>query len=379
MALWKRGRIYWTQVWVNGVRYAKSTQTSRVRDAREIDRRFKEELMLAQYHGHRLQPEMPFSELEARFLVEAQPKPHHLDRLKILLPYFKDTPIGQIHRGVVREYRKYRHKQKTISETTVNRDLEVLRHLLFWAVDEGYLAVNPISRMQMATERRTPRVVMTLAEEQLLLANAAPHLRVIIIAALDTGMRRGELLTERWEHVDFTRRLLSVTHSKTAGGEAREIPLSSRLSETLTALRKPDGLLFQFQRRAIHGVKTAWKAAIRRAGIRYYRFHDLRHTFNTRLMEAGVMQEVRKALMGHSSGEDVHSIYTHVELPMKRDAIRKLEEWVAQQEAVLREKEREIDGRTRTVGPDDQNRNLQPSENARRQGEQSSEGGEVLP
>jgi integrase len=304
--------------------------------------------MLAQYHPHRLQPEMPFGELEARFLVDAQPKPHHLDRLKILLPYFKDTPIGQIHRGAVREYRKFRHAKKTITETTVNRDLEVLRHLLFWAVDEGYLAVNPISRIPMATERRTPRVVMTLAEEQLLLANAAPHLRVIVIAALDTGMRRGELLTERWEHVDFTRRLLSVTHSKTAGGEAREIPLSSRLYETLTALRKPDGLLFQFQRRAIRGVKTAWKAAIRRAGIRYYRFHDLRHTFNTRLMEAGVMQEVRKALMGHSSGEDVHSIYTHVEFPMKRDAIRKLEEWVAQQEALLREKGRESDGFTQS-------------------------------
>lgn len=43
------------------------------------------------------------------------------------------------------------------------------------------------------------------------------------------------------------------------------------------------------------------------------------------------MQEIRKALMGHSSGEDVHSIYTHVELPIKREAIRKLEEWVQQQ------------------------------------------------
>jgi integrase len=78
-------------------------------------------------------------------------------------------------------------------------------------------------------------------------------------------------------------------------------------------------------------VKTSWKAAIRRAKIRYYRFHDLRHTFNTRLMEAGVMQEVRKALMGHSSGEEVNSIYTHVDILAKREAIRKLEAWVTQQ------------------------------------------------
>jgi integrase len=104
-------------------------------------------------------------------------------------------------------------------------------------------------------------------------------------------------------------------------------------------MRKPVGLVFEFRHRPIHILKTAWKAAIRRAGIRYYRFHDLRHTFNTRLLEAGVMQEVRKALMGHSSGEDVHSVYTHVELPMKREAIRALERWVARQEALI-EKER---------------------------------------
>jgi integrase len=342
VAIWKRGRIYWTQVWVNGKRHQKSTHTSRIREAREIDRQFKEELTLAQYHAHRLQPDMPFGELAARFLAEAQPKPHHLDRLKIVLPYFAAMPIGQIHRGVVREYRKDRHERKTVTETTVNRDLEVLRHLLFWAVDEGYLAANPLSRLPMPKERRKPRVVMTVAEEQKLLANAAPHLRVIVIAALDTGMRRGELLTQRWEHVDFTRRLLSVTHSKTAGGEAREIPLTNRLSQTLTSMRKPGGLVFEFRHRPLHILKTGWKAAIRRAGIRYYRFHDLRHTFNTRLMEAGVMQEVRKALMGHSSGEDVHSIYTHVETPMKREAIRKLEQWVARQEALL-EKERRSD------------------------------------
>jgi hypothetical protein len=206
--------------------------------------------------------------------------------------------------------------------------------------------------MPMVSERRKPRAVMTLAEEQLLLANAAPHLRVIIIAALQTGMRRGELLTERWEHVDFTRRLLSVTHSKTAGGEAREIPLTNRLYEILASMQKPCGLVFEFRHRPLHILKTAWKAAIRRAGIRYYRFHDLRHTFNTRLMEAGVMQEVRKALMGHSSGEDVHAIYTHVELPMKRDAIRKLEEWIAR-ETALAEKERQSLDTTRSDGRDD--------------------------
>src|SRR5262249_31589429 len=72
--------------------------------------------------------------------------------------------------------------------------------------------------------------------------------------------------------------------------------------------------------------------------VRHVRFHDLRHTFNTRLMEAGVLQEVRMALMGHSPGSKVHATYTHIELPVKRDAIRKLEAWVKDQPQPTQEK-----------------------------------------
>jgi integrase len=332
MTLWKRGSMYWTLVWVDGVRYAKSTRTGNRRLAQKIDDQYKEELLLARTHPNRLNPELPFGELAARFLADAGPKPHHIDRLKVLLPFFADISIGEITRATTREYRKYRHdKKKLLSETTVNRDLEVLRHLLFWAVDEGYLAANSLSRMPMVRERRKARSVMSLDEEARLLREAAPHLLRLVIFALDSGMRRGELLTQRWEHVDLSRRLLFVTHSKTAEGEAREIPLTNRLFDLLSTASPKEGLVFHFKGRSIHSVKTAWAAAIRRSGIRYYRFHDLRHTFNTRLMEAGVMQEVRKALMGHSSGEDVHAMYTHVELPAKREAIRKLESWIETQ------------------------------------------------
>jgi integrase len=76
-------------------------------------------------------------------------------------------------------------------------------------------------------------------------------------------------------------------------------------------------------------VKTAWRLALARVKGRHIRFHDLRHTFNTRLLEAGVLQEVRKALMGHTSGQGVHAVYTHIELPLKRQAIARLEQWLA--------------------------------------------------
>jgi integrase len=331
MTLFRRGNVFWAYVYIDGVRHAKSTGMTNRRLAEQIEQRFKDELNLKRQGMSQLAPETTFGALAARFLGEGQPRPFHLDRLRVLLPYFAETPIGRITKNLAIAYRKYRHAEKQITDTTVNRDLEALRSILFWAVDEGLLSTNPLSRVRMTRERKKPRFVLSVAEEELLLQSAAPHLFAIIIAALDTGMRRGEILTQRWEHIDFNGQLLFVTHSKTPEGEAREVPLTGRLMELLRAQRKQEGLVFTYKGQPIHKIKTAWMAAIRRAGIRYYRFHDLRHAFNCRMMEAGVLQEVRKALMGHSSGEDVHSIYVHVELPMKRDAIRKLEAWLNQQ------------------------------------------------
>ena len=331
MSLYKRGGVYHSYVWQNGVRHQKSTGTGNRQKAQLIDQRFKEELNLQRHHISQPVPQMRFSELAARFIAEGTPKPYHLDRLKLLLPFFGDTPIGGIHKGLVSEYRNRRHGARTVTDSTVNRDIEALRHMLYWAVDEGFLLSNPLARIRMERERRKPRPVLSVADEDKLLAASAPHLRKIIVAALDTGMRRGEILQQRWEHVDFQRRLLFVTRSKTPEGEAREVPLTGRVYALLESLRQPEGLVFTFEKRPVQRIKTAWRAAIRRAGVRYLRFHDLRHTFNTRLMEAGVQQEVRKALMGHSSGEDVNATYTHVELPHKREAIRKLECWLEEE------------------------------------------------
>jgi integrase len=144
-------------------------------------------------------------------------------------------------------------------------------------------------------------------------------------------MRRGEILSQLWQDVDFSRRLLYVTHSKTARGESREIPLTKKLFELLSKERKPEGLIFTFDDKPIHQLKTGWKAALRRAKLRYYRFKDLRSSFNSRLIEAGVIKDVRKELMGHSRNEDTNDLYSHIELPLLREAIEKLEEWVAKQ------------------------------------------------
>jgi integrase len=328
VSLFKRGGVYWSYVYVDGVRHARSTETGNRRRAETIDQNHKDELRLKAVQFPELNPTMPFAELMAKFLAGGTAKPWHHERLKVLIPYFADFQIGKINKAAIRQFRQERHRRKQLTETTVNRDIECLRHLLYWAVDEGLLAANPIARIRLERERRKKKPVLSLEEEALLLPAASPHLRDITIVALDTGMRRGEILHQTWEDVDFPRRLLYVTHSKTPEGESREIPLTDRVLTLLSGMTKDTGLIFTFGGHPIQSLKTGWKAAIRRAGIRHIRFHYLRHTFNTRLLELSVPREVRMALLGHTFG-DTHESYEHVELPLKREAIRRLDAWRA--------------------------------------------------
>ena len=327
MSLLKRGTIWWAYFYVDGVRHQQSTGTSNRRVAERILQKLKDDAALATHQIPHADPDMTFGALAARFIANANPRPHHLDRLKHLLPYFADMRLAHISKPAVREYRQHRHAQKPMTDATINRDVSVLRHLLYWAVDERLIVANPLTRLRLVAERRSPKPVLTVHEERQLLAVAPLHLQELVVLALDTGMRRGELFHQQWQHVDLTRAVLHVSRSKTVEGEGREIPLTTRVREILEPRHQADGDVFQYRAHRLGTVKTAWKTALTRAGLRHVRFHDLRHTFNTRLLEAGVLQEVRKALMGHTSGAGVHGQYTHVELPLKRNAIAALEQW----------------------------------------------------
>jgi integrase len=327
MSLYKRGGVYWSYIWQDNIRYAKSTGTDKIRKAQGFDRKHKTELELKKFRPAELNPEMTFGELFARFLADGEVKLFHIERSRAFLPYFAEKPIGEITKNEIIRYRKERHKQKKLSETTLNRDVEVIRHVLFWAVEERILPSNPLARTRLPRTRRIKRPIISIQEEEQLLSIAAPHLRRIIIAAADTGMRRSEILSQRWEDIDFFRKVLVVTKSKTAEGESREMPLSNRLLGLLSAERKASGLVFTFGNDSIRSVKTAWKTAVKKSGIRQFRFKDLRTTFNSRLIEAGIIKDVRMELMGHSRNEDTNDLYSQIELPLLREAIIKLEAW----------------------------------------------------
>ena len=343
MSLYKRGGTYWSAIWTEGRRTMRSLGTSNRRRAEILETRLRDELETRRFHLPNLKPEMPFGELYARFLAEGDVKPYHIERAKQFLAYFAETSIGQITRNDIVRYRKERQAEylerhgKPLSETTLNRDCECIRHLLYWAVDEGFLAANPIARIRMPRARGRRRPVLSVADEMKLVAACSEHLAPIVMAAVDTGLRRGELFHQRWEDVDFDRGVISVTCSKTPEGEHRLVPMTRRVTEMLFAERKLSGGVFTYEKKPIGTIKTAWKGALRRAGIPRMRFHDLRHTFNSRLADLGIIADVRRALMGHSSGGDVNSIYTHIELPTLREAIHRLEAWHTEKRTTLRE------------------------------------------
>ena len=335
MSLLRRGKVWWAYFYVDGIRQQFSTGTSNRRQAERIVDKLKEEANTRRHHLVQQDPHMIFSELAAQFIASGGAKRYHMERLKELLPFFADVPVLRIHKGLAAEFRQRRQLAKAVSDATINRDLSVLRHILYWGVDESLLISNPLSRLRLVRERRINRLVVSVEEEIKLLAHAPEHLSRMIIAALDTGMRRGEILHQRREHIDMARQVLFVTKSKTPEGEGREIPLTSRLLEIIRQSPQGEGIIFTYRDRPIENIGKTWTRTVKRSGLRHIRFHDLRHSFNTRLLDAGVMQEVRMALMGHSTGGKVHATYTHVELPIKREAIAKLEAWVNHQKQLI--------------------------------------------
>jgi integrase len=116
--------------------------------------------------------------------------------------------------------------------------------------------------------------------------------------ALHTGMRRGEILNLDWNHIDFSRRMLTIHRSK--NGKKRSLPMSQTLCDTLRGIKIRDitGRVFPV---AVRSLREAFDKAIDKAGLQDFHFHDLRHTFATRLVQNGVDLYKVKELLGHKT------------------------------------------------------------------------------
>lgn len=188
---------------------------------------------------------------------------------------------------------------------TVNRLLATLKHMFSKAVDWEMVeeeVQKKVRKVKLEKEQNGRLRYLTIDECHALLNQCPEHLKPIVVTALNTGMRRGEILNLKWEQVDLTHGfiLLSVTKN----GERREIPINDTLASTLRTLKSrfAAGYVFTAQTgKPFKDIKTGFVSACRRAGIKDFRFHDLRHTFASHLVMNGVEILTVKELLGHKT------------------------------------------------------------------------------
>jgi len=175
------------------------------------------------------------------------------------------------------------------------------------AVDYEEIGQNPCRKVESLPENNQRTRHLSFDEEDRLFATltgSRQHLRILVLVAIYSGPRRGELLKLRWSNVDFDLNAINFTETKT--DKDRSVPMDPIVQEALLELRDRAGdseYVFtnpDTKTRYID-IKKSFSAACREAAITNFTFHDLRHTFGTRLADAGVDVVKIKELMGHAS------------------------------------------------------------------------------
>lgn len=192
---------------------------------------------------------------------------------------------------------------------SVHRELALLRRVLSVALRAGWIIENPFDRgeslISPADERQRERILTREEEARLLAAcNGHParqHLRSILICALDTGMRQGEIFKLRWRDVDFEARTITVQGMNTKTLRSRTVAMTARLEREMRGLREcapgdPELSVFG----VTDNVKRSFGAARRTAGLPDLRFHDLRHTAATRLVQGNMPLAEAGRILGHT-------------------------------------------------------------------------------
>jgi len=192
-------------------------------------------------------------------------------------------------------------RKPRVSPATVNRELAFLKTMFNKAVEWGRLESSPLKNVKKFREDNGRERILTNEETKRLVDAANGHLRPILIIALNTGMRRGEILGLRWENVKLSKRCIHIEDSK--AGKPRSIPMNGLVIEAMSIIPQNSEYVFYNSRTKgpIQDVKTAFKSVCENVGIKGLRFHDLRHTFATNLIMSGVDLVTVSKILGHAS------------------------------------------------------------------------------
>lgn len=251
------------------------------------------------------------------------------DLLELPLAGIDTRRVEQIRTGWLRAGR---------APSTANRNITRLRGVLSRAVEWGVLQEHPLKVRKLKVDDRS-RVRYLSTEEETALREAmaargsemrdardsanrwrrerqkpsmpdlravrfADHLEPLVLLSINTGVRRGEAFNLTWADVDLKNKLITVEGDTSKSGQTRHIPLNREALDTLTRWKEQSaGKGFVFPSRGgnrLDNVKKSWAGLLKLAKVEKFRWHDLRHTFASKLVMAGVPLNTVRDLMGHS-------------------------------------------------------------------------------
>lgn len=242
--------------------------------------------------------------------------------LKVLKDFFGAKKIKAISYGDLEAYRLkrlstpivYKDKEKEAKQrslASVNRELALLRRILNIAHREGWVQKNPFQSgdklISVADEKKRNRILTRTEEIELLqgCVGLREHLKPILICALDTGMRAGEIFSLRWKDVDLNNNKITIHALNTKTLQSRQIALTVRLKLALVELssvaKSIDDLVF-----GVGTVRRSFNTLCKYCNIKDLHFHDLRHTAATRMIQKGTpLQEVGR-ILGHTQANTTY-------------------------------------------------------------------------
>ena len=229
---------------------------------------------------------------------------HDLSKAKSIKMFFKTKNIDEILTKDIESYIKHLRIDKGFSNATINRYLAALKKMFNIAIANDMLHRNPCVNIKQLKENNEKIRYLTIEEEKRLFEVLPEHIRPIVVCALQTGMRRSNILNLRWEQIDFEYNFIEIEKQENKGHKIIRIPISEKLLTEFNKIGiKHNGFVFINPEtgKPYNTIRKAWLSALKRANIQNFRFHDLRHTVATRLVEKNVDIRTVQEIMAHSS------------------------------------------------------------------------------
>jgi integrase len=328
MAIYKKGRHWYIDYYVKGVRKRKKIGPSKqVADLALAQVKVK--IAKGEYLGIYEDKKLTFRQFAPEYLAYSQanksPTSYGRDLVAInrwLTPYFGERYLFHVTAAEAERYKQAR--LEAVKPSTVNKELNCLKAVLNKAVSWGYLKEHPLRGLKGLKEPPGRLRYLTPEETTRLLeaCDTPPYLRPIVEIAMHTGMRRSEIIAIRWSDVDLRRRTITLTHTK--NNERRVIPINDTMAAVLRSWPRVVGTDVLFPDLNGPMVTRAFERACRKADVPNLRLHDLRHTFASYLAMGGFNLRAIQQLLGHKDLR-MTARYAHLSDDHLQEAVKSLD------------------------------------------------------